>query len=136
MIHAERNFIVCFFQGMTVKPLINWLKIPTQSHAAEINSENLETEAADTDAISPHEESACRKAWNRFEMHYVQPLMLRKSARDKLQAMVARKNERSPESSPEHVEMGAPLLVRENDKVEEKSNGVHADHCSENDMQL
>ncbi|KAL4629771.1 sodium/hydrogen exchanger 3-like [Arapaima gigas] len=85
------TLIVVYFtvvlQGVTMKPLVKWLKVKTASKSDLCLMEKLQNRAFDHILIAIEDISGqighnyMREKWNKFEMRFIRPLLMKTSAR-------------------------------------------------------
>ncbi|XP_071973246.1 sodium/hydrogen exchanger 5 isoform X3 [Engystomops pustulosus] len=79
-------FFTVIFQGLTIKPLVKWLKVKRQDHHKPTLSEELNEHAFDhimaavEDIIGHHGYHHWRDKWEQFDKKYLSQLLMRKSA--------------------------------------------------------
>ncbi|KFP68370.1 Sodium/hydrogen exchanger 5, partial [Cariama cristata] len=84
------TIVVVFFtvivQGLTIKPLVTWLKVKRSDHHKPTLNEELHEHAFDhilaavEDIVGPHGYHYWRDKWEQFDKKYLSQLLMRKSA--------------------------------------------------------
>ncbi|XP_078473604.1 sodium/hydrogen exchanger 3-like [Lampetra planeri] len=80
-------FFTVIFQGLTIKPLVNWLRVERSQHREPKLSEEMLDRAFDhilsavEDISGEYGHHYVRHKWEYFDFKYLNPILMRKSAR-------------------------------------------------------
>ncbi|XP_075908278.1 sodium/hydrogen exchanger 3-like [Petromyzon marinus] len=80
-------FFTVIFQGLTIKPLVNWLRVKRSEHREPKLSEEMLDRAFDhilsavEDISGEYGHHYVRHKWEYFDFKYLNPILMRKSAR-------------------------------------------------------